>query len=374
MVINNTKPHFPVKAIPQALEDIKTVLETNQFILGEKTREFEKLFTNYINTEYSISTNSATSSLQICLNFFDVRNKEVIVPTNTFLATPNSVLYSGGTPVLADIKKDTLCLDPKEIKKRITPNTKGVIIVYINGLIPKEIYEIKELCAKNNLFLIEDCAHAHGSELDGTKAGNFSDAGCFSFYPTKVMTTGVGGMITTNNKKLADFAISLRHHGQGENLNDIQNFGNDWVMTEINAILGIHQLSHHTDALKRRNEIADKYTEALSGNSLITIILARPEQKCAYYKYQILLDKAINKNKFKDTLLKEYDIKLGAVYWPTCHLQPIYKRTFNYSMGDFPVAEECLSRAVTLPLHTGLSDKDVDYVISCLQEQLSCYD
>ena len=214
-IIQNTLPHFPKKAISQTLRDIEKVLETNRFILGEKTKEFEESFANYVGTKYAVSVNSATTALQICFSYYGVEDGEVILPTNTFLATPNAVLYAGGTPVLTDINKTTLCIDSKEIKKRITSRTKGVAVVHINGLIPPDIYEIKEICHENNLFLIEDCAHANGSELNGVKAGQFTNAGCFSFYPTKTMTTGTGGMITTNNKDLVNFAISVRHHGQG---------------------------------------------------------------------------------------------------------------------------------------------------------------
>tara|TARA_R110002074_G_scaffold54964_1_gene136655 strand:- start:1369 stop:2511 length:1143 start_codon:yes stop_codon:yes gene_type:complete len=369
-IIQNTLPCFPKAAVPEALNDIKDILENNAFILGKKTEEFEKRFAEYIGTDYAVSVNSATSALQICFSYFGAKGNEVILPTNTFLASPNAVIYAQGRPVLADIDRETLCLSVSEIKKSITTATRGVCIVHVNGIITPDILEIKKLCAEKDLFFIEDCAHAHGSQLQKIKAGNFSDAGCFSFYPTKAMTTGTGGMITTNNKDLVNFARSVRHHGQGKSLNDIQNLGNDWVMTEISAALGIHHLSYLDDQIERRSQIADRYTDLLSSTPYLRIVKPTAGQKCCHYKYQAILDKSIDKEGFKQSLFENYGVKLGSVYWPTCHLQPVYKKEFGYKLGDFPIAEEALSSAITLPLHLDLKDEDVDFIAECVSSEI----
>ena len=205
MKITNAKPFFPNEDIDSILNDIKDSLRTGVLTFGPNVEKLEREFADYVGVKHAIAVNSGTSALEIALRYFELNGGEVIVPTNSFVASANAVIFAGGKPVLADIKKETLCIDPNEIRKKISANTKGVMVVHLAGLIPPEMKEIQEICKENNLFLIEDAAHAPGASIDNKKAGNLGDVGCFSFFPTKPMTTGEGGIITTNDVKLAEF-------------------------------------------------------------------------------------------------------------------------------------------------------------------------
>ena len=190
------------------------MLKSGRLTDGPYAQEFEKKFAEYNNAKYAVAVSSGSASLDVTLRHYRLRGREVIVPTNTFISTPNSVIFAGGNPVFADMNPDTLGIDVDDVKSRVTDKTAGVIVVHIAGLVCPQINELKEFCQQQNLFLIEDSAHAHGAMMDGKKSGTFSDAGCFSFYPTKVMTACEGGMIITDNEELAKEAQIVRTCGQ----------------------------------------------------------------------------------------------------------------------------------------------------------------
>ncbi|VVB97658.1 UDP-4-amino-4-deoxy-L-arabinose--oxoglutarate aminotransferase [uncultured archaeon] len=371
MKIPSTMPFFRENDIHEISEELQKILRNGRLILGPYTREFERNFREYCGVKHAVAVSSCTAALEIVLRYFDVKGKEVIVPTNTFVATSNAVVYSGGTPVLVDINPDTLCMDPRALIENITPETKGVIIVHIAGIITPEIEEIKQICKDMNLFLIEDDAHAHGAMINGQKAGSLADAGCFSFYPTKVMTTCTGGMITTNDDGLADYAISLRHHGVGKDLENIVNLGNDWLMDEISALLGIYQLKALEDNVKRRNEIARGYAEYLENIEQIELFTAPPNIRYSYYKYPVVLSRNIDKKKLIGKMESEYGIHLGSAYDPPSHLQPAYQKVFGYKKGMFPKAEGILKRVVCLPMFVQMTDEQIKYVLQSFEKVIS---
>lgn len=374
MIIPSTIPYFSEEDIQAIAERVKTILKSGRLILGPYTRDFEKNFSEYCGVKHAIAVSSCTSALEIVLNYFDVKGTEVIVPTNTFVATCNAVIYSGGTPVLADINPGTLCIDPESLQEKISSRTKGVIIVHISGMISPEIEKIKEICRRNNLFLIEDAAHAHGATFNGQKTGNLVDAGCFSFYPTKVMTTCTGGMITTNDNSLAEFAISLRHHGVGKDLNNIINLGNDWLMDEISALLGIYQLKALEGNIKRRNEIAQKYSDHLKNIEGIGLFIMSPNIRNSYYKYPVVLSENIDKKKLIQKMDSKYSITLGSIYDPPSHLQPAYQKFLGFKPGMFPAAEKILQKVVCLPMYVQITDEQIDYIVASLKEIIpQCY-
>ncbi len=371
MKIPSTIPFFRENDIQDISKELQTILKNGRLILGPYTQEFEKNFREYCGVKYSIAVSSCTAALEITLRYFDVRGQEVIVPTNTFVATSNAVVYSGGIPVLTDINPETLCLDAGALLKNITPRTKGVIIVHIAGIISPEIEEIKQICRERNLFLIEDDAHAHGAMIDGKKAGSLADAGCFSFYPTKVMTTCTGGMITTNDSGLANYAGSLRHHGVGKDLEDIVNLGNDWLMDEISALLGIYQLKALEENVTQRNDIARRYAGYLENMKEIGLFIAPPNIRYSYYKYPVVLSRNIDKKKLIGKMKSEYDINLGSAYDPPSHLQPAYQKVFGYRKGMFPRAEGILQRVVCLPMFVQMTDEQVNYVLQSFEKVIS---
>jgi len=197
MQVPAAKIHFSEEDRKRVLKQVDGILESGQLTLGKYTREFEEEFAKYVGVKYAVAVNSGTSALEIPLRALDVQGFSVIVLTNTFFATPASVIHAGGKVIFADMTEN-LCLDPDSVKKKIQKDTKGIILVHIGGVVPPQIKEIQEICHEHNLFLIEDAAHAHDSTLNGRQAGTFVDAAAFSFYPTKVMTSGEGGMIVTN--------------------------------------------------------------------------------------------------------------------------------------------------------------------------------
>lgn len=372
MEVPSAKPFFKEGSIENILDEIREVLKSGRLILGTKAQKFEELFADYIGVKHAIAVSSCTSALEIVLRYINIRDSEVIVPTNTFIASANAVIYAGGKPILADIKRETLCIDPDDVLERITQKTKGIMVVHLAGLICPQMRELREICADHNLFLIEDAAHAHGATADGKKAGSLGDFGCFSFYPTKVMTTGVGGMITMNDDKLLEFAKSVRHHGQGKDLTQIENLGNEWVMSEVTAVLGIYHLKWLEDCIKKRNEIAQKYTQGLKKIGCLTPITVPSNIRHSYYKYPVLLNDDIDTDASKmEKILKEkYNIATGSLYYPPVHLQPIYKRLFGYKEGMLPVAEEVLKREICLPMFVEIDDEAINYVIASLENEL----
>jgi len=364
MKITNAKPYFPQDDIEPILSDIKESLTTGMLTFGPNVSKLEKEFSEYTGVKYSIAVNSGTSALEIALRFYELDGGEVIVPTNSFVASANAVVLAGGKPVFADIKKETLCIDPEDIRKKITPNTKGIMVVHLAGLIPPEINEIQEICKQHGLFLIEDAAHAHGANIDGKKAGSLGDVGCFSFFPTKPMTTGEGGIITTNNEKLYEFAKILRHHGKEGALHT--KIGYNWRMSELNAILGIYQLHRLDEFIEKRNYVAKRYVEELSDLKNLTLIPVPTNIRHSFWKYPVILN-SIKAPDLEKIFQEKYQIALGTIYYPPIHLQPFYKEKFGYEDGMLPVSEDILLRETCLPMFVDISDDMIDTVIKCVK-------
>ncbi len=370
MKIPTTKPHFDDDDIQAISEGVQTILRTGQLILGPYTEELEKSFREYCGVKHAVAVASCTAALEIVLRYFDVRGQEVIVPTNSFISSSNAVIYAGGSPVLADIKADTLCLDLDEVLRRITPRTRGIVVVHVAGLPYPQMGELREICAEKHLFLVEDAAHAHGAAIDGQKTGSLGDAGCFSFYATKVMTTCTGGMVTTNNRELADYAASLRHYGKGKDLDGVVNLGNDWLMSEITALVGIYQLKSLDKNVTRRNEIAQAYTNGLAEVEGIEPFGTPPGATHSYYKYAAALSPTISREKLFEKMETESGVSVGTIYDPPIHLQPVYQRLFGFHRGMFPVAEAILKRTICLPMYVQMTSEEIAYVLESIKTTL----
>lgn len=315
--------------------------------------------------KHAVAVNSGTSALEIALRHYKLRGREVIVPTNTFVATPNSVIFAGGKPVFSDIRGDTLCIDPEDVEKKISSRTAGIIVVHVAGLVCPQIGELRKFCEDNDLFLLEDAAHAHGATIDGEKAGSLGDVGCFSFYSTKVMTTGEGGMITTNNKELTEAALCMRNHGQDSNRRMVM-LGHNWRMGEIAAIMGRHQLSNLEAFVRKRNEIARLYERLLADIKEVSLFKTPANIRHSYYKYALKVKDDIDAEELASILKNEYGIETGNIYYPPCHLHPFYRENFRTKEGDVPTSERILKRVICLPMHAGLGKKDVEYVSNAL--------
>jgi perosamine synthetase len=338
---------------------------------GRYSHAFEKRFAEFSSISHAVSVNSCTTALEIVLKYINVAGGEVIVPTNTFIATANAVIFAGAIPVLADIKNDSYFLDPEELRNRITKKTKAVIAVHIAGIIPPEIKEIVSICQEHGIPLVEDSAHAMGATFEKKHAGSFGIAGCFSFYPTKITTTGSGGMIVTENDALAAFARSMRIHGVGSGLTDIVNIGNDWFLDEIRCAIGMNQMDAVSHFLDRRRTIAAHYDGLLATTQLLKKFPVYKESGHAYYKYPVQVECNVDVQEMKSVFPDKYGFQLESIYWPPCHLQPVYRRLFGYSQGDYPVAESILSRQITLPIHPAIEVAEADYAFECILKELA---
>jgi perosamine synthetase len=371
MNIPAAKIYFPDEDRKELLSQIDMILKSGQLTLGKHTKDFEERFAAYVGTKYAIAVNSGTSALEIPLRALDVNGHSVIVPTNTFFATPASVIHAGGKVIFADVAEN-LCIDPERVNENIRKDTKGIIIVHIGGVIPPQIKDIKEICEDHNLFLIEDAAHAHGSTLDGKKAGSFGDAAAFSFYPTKVMTSGEGGMITTDNENIYERAMVFRDQGKAGFYGNVHTeMGYNWRMSEIHAAIGLSQFHRLNEFIDDRRKIAKIYDEKLKEIDSITTIEIPANVESNYYKYVALLDDGIDRADIKKELKEKYGVGLsGEVYELPCHLQPIFKDLYGFKDGEFPVAEDLCKRQICLPVFATMTDEQARYVIDSLQEVL----
>jgi perosamine synthetase len=371
--IPSIRLYFPPEDIRQIKDYVGGILSSGMLTLGEYTKTFEKEFADFHQREHSIAVSSGTSALEIVLRCIGVgEGDEVIVPTNTFSATAATVIFCGGKPVLTDIDPTTLCITAEEVGKHVTSKTKAIIVVHIAGLICPQMRAINEMCMNRHIQLIEDAAHAHGSKLGDQFAGSFSDAGCFSFYPTKVMTTGEGGMITTNSDEIATKAKILRDQGK-ENFrsNTIVELGYNWRMDEISAAIGLIQLKRLPEIIEKRNKIAKYYDHEL--NEIVGIKpLTKPKNILHnYYKYVALLGQGFDRENFKEKL-RAHGVRCGGeVYWPPLHMQPIYQKLLGTGKGDFPIAEDVCSRMVALPMFPQMTMQEAEYVVQNITEVLS---
>ncbi len=371
--IPSAKPYFPSEDIPIIQDAVTKILTSGMLTLGTYTRRFETEFAEFCKVREAVAVSSGTSALEIALRSIDLaKGEEVLVPTNTFTATAAAIIFAGGTPVLTDIDAESLCIDVKNVQKNLASRTKAVIAVHVGGLICPQIKAIKEVCADHGLFLIEDAAHAHGSTIDGQSAGSLGDAGCFSFYPTKVMTTGEGGAITTNNDEMADRANILRDQGKESfSSNVIVELGYNWRMNELSAAVGLTQLKHLPRFIKRRNEIAKVYDEKLSSTSALTPLKVPAHIAHNYYKYIAFLSPEASRERFKQKLREKGVRCSGEVYWPPLHRQTPYKDLLNLQEGKFPVAEEMCRRMICLPIYSQMTLDEARYVTEMVHEVLS---
>src|SRR3990170_7883960 len=308
--------------------EIEKVLRSGYLTMADRVREFEMRFAKYCGTNYAVGTNSGTSSIEIILRAIGVEGSTVIVPSNTYMATPIAVVKAGGRVIFVDCQQENLQIDPDDIERKIQSDTKGVIIVHIGGIISPHFDRIKKICEKKGLFLIEDAAHAHGATIDGKMAGSMSLAGSFSFYPTKVLTTAEGGMVTTDNEEIYHKLLVLREHGKADHSFNIHvEIGDNWRLSEIHAVLGIQQMKKVDWILSERRRIAAQYDTYLKIIDEIRPLKISSNINPSYYKYIAFLDERIEREKLKETLKRKYSIALpGEVYSHPCHNQPVFKK------------------------------------------------
>jgi len=341
------------------IENVTEVLKSGMLASGEWVKKFEKEFANYIGVKHAIAITSGTVALDSALKVLGIREgDEVIVPDFTFIATANAVLFQNAKPVFADISEKTFNIDPDDIAEKITPKTKAVIGVHLFGH-PFNVKVLQEICEDYNLFLIEDSAQAHGAEFDGKKVGNFGIMSCFSFYATKNMTMGEGGMITTGDKEIERKLRLIINHGQSEKYLHTE-LGYNHRMTNIQAAIGIAQLKKLDMFNNKRIENAEYLSKNIKAKGII-----KPNKeknvKHVYHQYVIKVNK-------RDELIKYLnDKEIGnAIHYPLpVHLQPLYKK-LGYSSEICPVATQLSNEVLSLPVHPALKKEELEYVCETL--------
>ncbi len=368
MKIPPAKIYFSEKDKSEILNRINESLTSGQLTLGKNTREFEESFAAYLNIKNTVAVNSGTSALEIPLRIFNVKDKEVLVPTNTFFATVLAVLHAGAKVCFVEADPATFSVDVNDLKNKIGSQTAGVIVVHIGGIVTPRINEIRELCEEHGIFLLEDAAHAHGSAYSGKKAGTFGHAASFSFYPTKLITSGEGGMIASSDEKIKNEAMLFRDQGKVSFTQNLHGkLGYNWRMSEIHAAAGLVHFRNLESFIEERANIARIYDKHLKGGNVITPLKIPEGCRTNYYKYIAMIDKNIDRQILKNHLRDKYDVGLsGEVYETPCHLQPVFKEQFKE--GDFPLAEEICQRHICLPVYQGMKDEDAEYAAFSLKK------
>jgi len=335
--------------------------------LGEKYLEFEKLTAKFVGTKYAITVNSGTSGLHLIIRALGIgEGDEVITTPFSFIASANCILFEGAKPVFVDIDKNTFCVDVDKIEKKITNKTKAILAVDIFSH-PCEWDKLKRIAKKHNLYLIEDSAEALGSEYKSRKCGSFGDAGVFAFYPNKQITTGEGGMILTNDKKIADLCKSMANQGrkmENEKWLEHIRLGYNYRLSEINCALGIAQMTRIKEILNKRARVAQLYNKKLKNIEGLEIPYVKSGNKISWFVYVVKLAENLAGKK-RDKIIKEM-AKRGiqcSNYFQTIHLQPFYKNEFGYKAGDFPVAENISERTLALPFFNNLTEKQINFVV-----------
>ena len=253
--IRSSRPFFPREDIELILSAISVALENGWLRNGKNLSLFEQMFKDYIGAGYAVAFDSDSNALETALHYYGIKGKEVVVSTNSFISVPNSVLYEGGRVVFSDIRASTLSMNPECLSGIISKNTCGVIVTHIAGFPNPDLREIIDVCEEHGLFLIEDATHAVGAMLGGRKIGTFGDAAVFASTPTKVMTTGEGGMLVTQNEELSKMATRFRYYGSGQGKTEFVELGRHMLMPEISAILGVYQLKRLDEFIEKRNRI-----------------------------------------------------------------------------------------------------------------------
>jgi perosamine synthetase len=364
-----SRPCFSDKDLEEITLKVCNVLRSGWLTSGPLVSKFEEQFADFVGTKYAVALNSCTAALHsILLALGITKGDEVIVPTNTFVATANAVLYTGAKPIFADSDPETFNISPEDVKDKISNKTRAIIVVHLCGN-PCEMDALCRIAEENNLILIEDCAHAHGAKYRGRNCGTFGTASAFSFYPNKVMTTGEGGMVVTNDQKLAEKIKIIRNHGRASyGPAEITDLGFNYRMPEINAILGLSQLAHISEYVANRNMLAKLYNEELSEIKWITPQKVREGNISSYYAYNVKLEDVAPLT--RDELmskLNEKGIETSILYRPV-HLQPFYSKLFGFTKGRLPVAELLGEKTLALPLYSCMPAEDIKYVVDMLRQ------
>lgn len=364
----------------EAIRAVVETLKSGWITTGPRTRRFEEEFAHFIGVRHAVAVSSCTAALHLCLDAAGLKEgDEVLVPTVTFAATAEVVVYFSAKPVLVDVDPCYFNLSAEDAVRKITPRTKAIMPVHFAGH-PCGMDSICELAATHGLTVIEDAAHALPAKYKGQSIGTLSPMTAFSFYATKTLTTGEGGMVTTDDASLADRIGLMRSHGmsrdawkrysaEGTWRYAITEAGYKYNLTDPQAALGIVQLSHCEEMQQRRREIAEAYERGLGSLGVYRTPQTAEDVQHAWHLYVVLIEPAALRI-HRDQVIEELRQRgIGtSVHFIPLHLHPYYQKMWGYRPGDFPVAEAYFDRCISLPIYPRMTNEDVDYVIEALHD------
>jgi perosamine synthetase len=361
-------------------EDIKAVVEvlrSDWLTTGPKVGEFEEALARYVGAKYAVAVSSGTAALHCAMYALGIGvGDEVIVPNMTFAATANCVVYQGGTPVFADVIGDTLLLDPLEVEKKITLRTKAIIAVDYAGQ-PCDYDALKEIADRHHLLLVADACHSLGATYRERSVGSLAALSVFSFHPVKHITTGEGGMITTDNEEYAKRMEIFRNHGittdhrqrgaQGSWFYEMTDLGHNYRITDFQCALGMSQLQKLPRWLERRRAIARQYDEAFAEIKGIKPLAVREDVRHAYHLYVVRMEQDGADRATFFQALRSRGIGVNVHYIPV-HLHPFYQNHFGTGRGLCPVGEAAYEQILSLPMYPAMTDEDIKIVINTVRD------
>jgi len=367
------------------INEMVDTLRSGWLSMGPKTIKFEEEFNKYIGSKKSIAVSSWTAAGHLTLEAFGIeKGDEVIVPTMTFPATAEIVCYFGAIPIIVDVDKDTLNISLEEIEKAITPKTKAIIPVHYGGQ-PCDLDEIQEIAKIHNLKVLEDAAHSLPATYKGKKIGTISDVTCFSFYATKTLSTGEGGMICTNDQEIAERCAIMRLHGinrdawkryseSGSWYYEVVAPGYKYNFTDLQASLGLPQLKKVDIMWEWRKKIASRYLEGFNDFDLLTLPFIKTDRESSWHLFPVRLNlEMLTKNRAQIIdELKKHNIGVGVHFMPV-HQHLYYSETFKLDDKNYPIASATFPRLMSLPIYPGMTDNSIEKVISTVREILNQY-
>lgn len=370
-------PLFDTYFSEEETEAVRAVLKSGWLTMGEVTEKFEKRFAEFVGVKHAVALSSCTAALHLAHLALGIKkNDEVICPALTFVAGANAILYTGAKPVFAEITSPAdFNISPGDIKRKITKRTRAIQVLHYAGF-PCDMASILEIADRHNIAVIEDCAHAIGSLYRKKRCGALGDIGCFSFFSNKNMTTGEGGMVTTNDDEFAKNIRLMRSHGMttvtldrhlGHAFDyDVTELGFNYRIDELRAAIGIVQLEKLRANNKRREKLVPLYRARLKDVKGIEIPFAHSSNTSTHHIFPILLRKGSSRSKFMEHM-KRRGIQT-SIHYPAIHLFDLYRRQFNYKDRMLPMTEDVAKREVTLPLYPAMRDGDIGFVCDAVIE------
>lgn len=384
-----SQPFIPFHrpSIGQAeIDEVVDTLRSGWLTTGPKVARFEGEFARYVGAAHALAVSSGTAAMHLALAALGIGpGDEVITSPMTFCSTAHVIVHLGATPVFADVRADDLNLDPEQVARRITPRTRAVLPVHYGGQ-PCRMDELLALARRHGLAVVEDAAHAVAAEYRGRRVGSLGDATAFSFYSTKNLATGEGGMVTTNDAGLAARMRPLALHGMTRDAWDRYTERGSWYyqvvdagfkynMTDIQAALGLHQLARQEDLRAAREHVAARYTQALAPYAeLVETPTVRPEVRHAWHLYPIRLRLERLRIDRAEVIERLRERGIGtSVHFIPVHLHPYYRERYGFREGEYPVTEDAWIRLISLPLYPDLTEEEVDRVTRAVIDVLTAH-